>query len=97
MRVCLQILDEVSDPGKCEIVEFKWPFAIELNPKLPQPPEERTYAQAVAQGAIDYAATYPSRVLMSDKFVLPDDPKERPLIAVPAGMGMVSNHRLQSL
>lgn len=73
MPACLQILDEVADPGSCEIVQFKGPFAFELNPKMPKPPPRQR------------SPTGEHLNPFSNEFIAPEDPTERPLIARCAG------------
>jgi hypothetical protein len=68
------ILDEVGDPGNCEIVQFKGPFAIELNPKMPKRPVP-----------VDHDDEQYFNPFGDDEFVAPDDPTKRPLVSRAAG------------
>jgi hypothetical protein len=71
--IFLQILDEVSDPGKCEIVRVKGAFALELVPKLPRPPQQEAHRPASGMG------------LNTDDFTPPENPTVRPRIVRWAG------------
>jgi hypothetical protein len=77
----LQVLNDVADPGGCEIVLFKGPFAIELNPQMPSHPQTA------------HSSTGMRLNPFSNEFIAPEDPKERPRIARAAGNTGVGHNK----
>ncbi|WIA42742.1 hypothetical protein OEZ86_008685 [Tetradesmus obliquus] len=66
-----EILDEAADPGMCEIVRVKGPFALELLPKLPRKPADEGHDPGANFGRDDSKA--------------PDNPRVRPRVMRWAG------------
>lgn len=67
----VQILDEAADPGSCEILRLKGPFAMELLPKLPRKAAEEDYDPGFSRGGNDFKP--------------PENPRVRPSILRWAG------------